>query len=150
MPSGPSFSSALAAAPPILDLAFDAGTLHEVRAQVRIQTRQAGLPDDRAVDVVLAVHELAANAVRHGAGAGQLEMSVRDGRLHCQVSDVGPPRVVGQWPVTGIVTAQPWPVQRGHGLWIVQATADQVTVAWGSAGSQVTAVFALPGGIRPA
>ena len=133
-----------------LNRAFDANTLPSLRKAVLAEAAAAGMRGDQAADVVLAVHELAANAVRHGAGAGQLEMSVRDGRLHCQVSDVGPPRVVGQWPVTGIVTAQPWPVQRGHGLWIVQATADQVTVAWGSAGSQVTAVFALPGGIRPA
>ena len=133
-----------------LNRAFDASTLPSLRRAVLAEAAAAGLPGDQAADVMLALHELAANAVRHGAGAGQLEMRVHDGQLHCQVSDVGPPRVVGQWPVTGIVTAQPWPVQRGHGLWIVQATADQVTVAWGSAGSQVTAVFALPGGIRPA
>ena len=39
----------------------------------------AGVPDDRVVDVILAVHELAANAVTHGAGAGRLP-DARDSR----------------------------------------------------------------------
>ncbi len=35
---------------------------------------QAGLSEDRASDVVLAVHELAANAIAHGAGHGRLRL----------------------------------------------------------------------------
>jgi anti-sigma regulatory factor (Ser/Thr protein kinase) len=128
-----------------LNCAFDANTLPGLRKAVLAEAAAAGMRGDQAADVVLAVHELAANAVRHGAGAGQLEMSVRDGRLHCQVSDASPPGVAGHGSGTGIAAAQPWPVQRGHGLWLVQATADQVSVAWGSAGSQVTAVFIVPG-----
>ena len=30
------------------------------------------MPENRARDVMLAAHELAANAIRHGAGAGGL------------------------------------------------------------------------------
>jgi hypothetical protein len=50
------------------------------------------------------------------------------GALRCLVSDSGP-------------GAGPWPLRRGHGLWIVRAVADQVTVSSGPHGSQVTAVF---------
>jgi anti-sigma regulatory factor (Ser/Thr protein kinase) len=102
------------------------------------------MPGDRADEVMLAVHELAANTVRHGAGAGRLAMRVREGQLYCQVSDIGPARVDGQARRAGTPAAQPWPVRRGHGLWLVQTAADQVSLASGPAGSQVTAMFALP------
>jgi anti-sigma regulatory factor (Ser/Thr protein kinase) len=128
-----------------LNRAFDANTLPSLRRAVLAEAAAAGLPGDQAADVMLAVHELAANAVRHGAGTGQLEMRVRDGQLHCQVSDVGPAGVDGRGPGTGMAAAPPWPVQRGHGLWLVRAAAAQVSVAMGSAGSLVTVVFALPG-----
>ena len=45
----------------------------------------------RAADVVLALHELAANAVRHGAGAGRLRIWPRAAAWLCQVED-GDPR----------------------------------------------------------
>jgi anti-sigma regulatory factor (Ser/Thr protein kinase) len=88
------------------------------------------MPEDRAMYVTLAVHELAANAVSHGAGSGRLLIHAAGGALRCQVSDAG--------PGTG-----PWPLRQGHGLWIVQAVADQVTASSGPHGSQITAVFGL-------
>ena len=131
-----------------LNRAFDASTLPSLRRAVLAEAAAAGLPGDQAADVMLALHELAANAVRHGAGAGQLEMRVHDGQLHCQVSDVGPPGAARPGPGTGTAAAPPWPVQRGHGLWLVRAAAAQVSVAMGSAGSLVTVVFALPGSLQ--
>ncbi len=50
-----------------LDLAFDAGTLSRLRKAVFDEAAGAGMPNHRAADVVIAVHELAANVVRHGA-----------------------------------------------------------------------------------
>lgn len=49
----------------------------------------AGTPEDLAVDVILAVHQLAAITVRHGGGRGRLLMCAADGALHCEVSDTG-------------------------------------------------------------
>jgi len=112
----------------VIDERFDASTLHLLREQVAACASVAGMPDDRAVDVMLAVHELAANAVRHGAGAGRLLIRAADSILYCQVSDVGP----GEGP---------WPVRPGHGLWLVHEIADEFTVSWGPHGSQVTATF---------
>jgi anti-sigma regulatory factor (Ser/Thr protein kinase) len=153
-----SFSSALADARPILDLAFDSGTLHEVRATVRTQTRQAGLPDDRAVDVVLAIHELAANAVRHGAGAARLRIWNLAGALHCQVDDGSPPapdnddgpagrHQTDETDATsfpGVIAA--WQAAPGHGLRVVQQVADRMQVLPGPQGSRVTVAFDLPPG----
>lgn len=70
-----------------------------------------------------AVHELAANAVRHGAGSGRLVMLATAGALRCLVSDAGP-------------EAGPWPVRQGHGLWIARAVADQLAVSSGLRGSR--------------
>ncbi len=151
-----SFSGVLADAPPILDLAFDSSTLHEVRATVRTQTRQAGLPDDRAVDVVLAVHELAANAVRHGAGAARLRMWNLAGALYCQVDDGSPPAPgngagpdgrhqddkAGVTSLPGLTDG--WRPVPGHGLRVVQQVADRMQVLSGPRGSRVTIAFDLP------
>src|ERR1700760_5087985 len=60
--------------PPALDQAFDGDSLYALRATVAAHGSQAGLSDGRTRDLVLAVHELAANAVRHGAGQGRLRM----------------------------------------------------------------------------
>jgi anti-sigma regulatory factor (Ser/Thr protein kinase) len=127
----------------MLEHEFRATTLHVLRKTVLAHAVAAGMPDERAVDVMLAIHELAANAVRHGAGSGQLRMQATAGTLHCQVRDAGP--VSRSSEDLGSTEGEaPWPVQQGHGLWLVHKAADQVSMLSGPGGSQVTAVFALP------
>lgn len=126
-----------------LDHAFDANTLHELRKAVLAEATTAGMPGDRAVDVMLAVHELAANAVCHGGGAGRARMSVVAGELHCLVSDAGPGSAAGDARGPG-AGAEPWVVRPGHGLWVVRNAADHFSVASGLGGSRVRAVFTLP------
>ena len=126
-----------------LDQAFDAGTLPDLRKAVAAAAAAAGLPEDRATDVMLAVHELAANAVRHGGGAGRARMRVIAGVLQCQVSDAGPGRPEGHARSGDAADAEPWPVQRGHGLWLVRNAADRVNITAGPGGSRVTVVFAV-------
>jgi anti-sigma regulatory factor (Ser/Thr protein kinase) len=127
-----------------LEESFDAGTLPGLRRAVRAEAVAAGLAGDRASDVVLALHELAANAVRHGGGAGWLQMMVTGGALHCQVSDAGPGGR-GQVGAPGLAAAGPWPLRPGHGLWLVAGIADQVNFVPGPAGSEVVVTFALSG-----
>jgi serine/threonine-protein kinase RsbW len=127
-----------------LEESFDAGTLSDLRRAVLAEVVAAGLAGDRANDVVLATHELAANAVRHGGGAGRLRMVVTGGALHCQVSDAGTGGR-GQAGAPGLDTASPWPLQPGHGLWLVVNVADQVNFVPGQDCSEVTVTFALSG-----
>ena len=144
----------------LLEHRFDVFTLHVLRAAVLTHAIAAGLSESRAVDVMLAVHELAANAVRHGAGSGQLRMEIVRGALHCQVSDTGPgdrngqttpgtaastPGTAASTPGTAASTADPWPYEPGHGLWLARNAADQITVVTDQEGSVVTVVFTLPG-----
>jgi anti-sigma regulatory factor (Ser/Thr protein kinase) len=127
---------------PILDMMFDSGTLHLVRADVQARAIRAGFPDPRVEDMVLAVHELAANAVHHGAGAGRLRIWNVAGSLHAQVDDgalaSGDPAApaghedgaVGSWLATP-----------GHGLWVVQQVADQLQVMSSAQGTRATVTF---------
>src|ERR1700722_14945929 len=118
---------------PVLDLAFDSGTLHALRAGVKAHACQAGLPEARAEDVVLAVHELAANAVNHGVGAGRLRIWKLAGALRCQVEGGDPPRA-----------GSPWPSRPGHGLWLVRQIPDRMRVLSGPSGTRATVAFDLP------
>jgi anti-sigma regulatory factor (Ser/Thr protein kinase) len=73
----------------LLDHRFGARGLALLRAVVLAHAVEAGMPESRARDVMLAAHELAANAIRHGAGTGQLQMRAGDGMLRVQVHDAG-------------------------------------------------------------
>jgi anti-sigma regulatory factor (Ser/Thr protein kinase) len=125
---------------PALDQAFDSGTLYALRAAVQAHAIHAGLPESRTDDLVIAVHELAANAVRHGGGAGRLRMWGRDGALHCQVDDSGSPASGGDAGPGGNV-ADRWRFLPGHGLWLVRLVADQISVFSGPGGTSATVVF---------
>ena len=141
---------------PVLDREFRAATLSALREAVIACASAAGLSRDRSIDVMLAAHELAANVVRHGSGRGRLRMRVTARALSCQVSDARPGTSAGhdeQHQATGPATAPAaapapapaaWPVEHGHGLWLVRKTADQVQVTAGPAGSVVSMIFNLP------
>jgi anti-sigma regulatory factor (Ser/Thr protein kinase) len=100
---------------------------------------------------MIAAHELAANAVRHGAGTGRLRMWTAARALCCQVDDAGPLEPPGQGRRAGdgeraAGTGRAggvWPLQPGHGLWLTRELADQMNVTAGPGGSRVTAVFTL-------
>jgi anti-sigma regulatory factor (Ser/Thr protein kinase) len=127
-----------------LSQAFDAGTLHVLRKAVLAEARAAGMSRDRAADVMIAVHELAANTVSHGPGTGWLRMHARAGQLYCHVSDGHPVRAAGEAREHG-PGPRSWPLQVGHGLWLVRQVADLVSVVNGPRGAEATAVFTVPG-----
>jgi anti-sigma regulatory factor (Ser/Thr protein kinase) len=119
-----------------LDQPFDQGSLPEIRAAVQARARSVGMPEDRAMDVVLAVHELMANAIRHGAGKGRLRVWLAGDALRCQVDDEGAGARPGR--------DDPWPVRHGHGLWVVRQVSDGMEVLSGPGGTRATISFTLP------
>jgi anti-sigma regulatory factor (Ser/Thr protein kinase) len=141
----------------LLDHRFDARGLYPLRAVVLACAVEAGMPEDRARDVMLAANELAANAVRHGAGTGRLRMRAGDGMLRVQVHDAGPASLDGQAGAAGLDGQDVpggggdggWPYRPGHGLWVVRQVADQMSVWRGPGGPAVTAAFALPAAGAP-
>jgi anti-anti-sigma factor len=137
---------------PILDQAFDADSLYALRAAVAAHGSQAGLSPGRADDLVIAVHELAANAVRHGAGHGRLRLWKAGHALFCEVSDDGvpppdgdgerPPGAGGESEADHDPAAQ-WRAEPGHGLSLVRQIADQTSLTSGPDGTLATVSFTL-------
>jgi anti-sigma regulatory factor (Ser/Thr protein kinase) len=131
-----------------LEQAFDSGSLYVLRAAVAAHAAAAGLSRARVYNVVAAAHELAANAVRHGAGRGRLRLWADGAFLYCQVSDEGPARSGDHQPAG----AADWRREDGHGLWVVGEVADHLSIDHGPAGTTATAAFALgspPGPAQP-
>lgn len=135
-------------APPVrpLDQRFDGGSLFALRSAVAAHAAAAGLGRQQVYDVTAAAHELASNAVRHGAGHGRLRLWVTAGSLYCQVRDGGPP-LASATPASGQVH---WPARHGHGLWIVRQVASQLSIQHGSGETTVTARFTIDPPAHPA
>src|SRR6201996_5137014 len=116
------------AEPATLDQAFDGDSLYSVRAAVAAHASAAGVAENRVRDVVLAVHELAANAVRHGDGQGRVRLWATSDGIYCEVPEPGPPRADACCDRPGAsVPAARWPVEHARALWLVQEVADQAS-----------------------
>jgi anti-sigma regulatory factor (Ser/Thr protein kinase) len=125
----------------VLDLRFDPGTLDTMRVRTRACASRAGFPEDRVEDMVLAVHELAANAIVHGDGAGRLRMWRLARALLCQVDDGGRPGSDRPRASFGQAAVNALPCEPGHGLWVVRQVADQLQSISGPAGTSILIRF---------
>jgi anti-sigma regulatory factor (Ser/Thr protein kinase) len=106
--------------------------LSEVRARVRSHARQAGLPEARANDLVLAVSEVAANTLRHARSAGTLTIWHDDREIVCEIRDAGviaDPLVGRRQPSADALA--------GHGLWLVHQLCDHVELTSGKDGTTI-------------
>lgn len=130
----------------LLDQRFDIDDLYQVRAAVAAHAAELGLSVELANDVVIAVHELASNSVRHGPGSGRLRIWTGQQTLICEVADGahGEQRDAALPASTELDAGElPWPVEPGHGLWLVGKVADRLTVRCDEKGSTATARFLL-------
>ena len=129
----------------LLDQAFDRDTLYQLRAAVSAHGSEAGLAPGRVSDLVLAVHELAANSVRHGAGHGRVLIWRNHQAVHCQVTDDGAAAASdGRGGSDGPAgNAAQWGTEPGHGLWLVRQIADQATWRSAADGTVATVTFRL-------
>jgi anti-sigma regulatory factor (Ser/Thr protein kinase) len=125
--------------PPALEQDFDGATLYALRSAVQAHAARAGLSEDRAGDVVLAIHELAANAVAHGAGHGRLRMWTLPAGLTCEIVDSGSPGTPA-----AVDEADPCSAEEGHGLWLVRQVADHLDFRSGPHGTRALLTFTLP------
>jgi anti-sigma regulatory factor (Ser/Thr protein kinase) len=126
-----------------LDQAFDADSLYALRAAVAAHAAVAGLGTAQVYDVTAVAHELAANAVVHGAGHGRLRLWADGGFLYCQVSDDGRDGSAPAGDGTGPDSTGPWPAEHGHGLWLARKVAEHVGIGHGPSGTTATARFPL-------
>jgi anti-sigma regulatory factor (Ser/Thr protein kinase) len=107
-------------------LAFGREELAQARGLVGGEARDAGMPEDRAADLVIAVGELAANSVLHGGGRGTLRAWCEADTLVVEVEDRG--RI--EEPLVGRL--RPAPEQEaGRGLWMANQLCDLVQIRSG-------------------
>lgn len=119
--------------------------LPEVRALVQAHARAAGLSQDRADDLMLAVSEVAANTLRHTPGPGFLRIWHDDTEIVCEVRDQG---VISD-PAAAGRRAPPPDAPGGHGLWLVRQVCDRVELHSGTDGTIVRMHMSLDGKPRP-
>ncbi|CDR15168.1 ATP-binding region ATPase domain protein [Streptomyces iranensis] len=100
----------------------------------------AGLSETRRGDFVLAVDEIANNAVEHAGGTGSLLLRRIGDELECRISDSGPgfsedviPRIL---PGLDGATS-------GRGLWLTQLVTDRLVISAGAVGAVVTLAMRL-------
>jgi anti-sigma regulatory factor (Ser/Thr protein kinase) len=120
------------------ELEFGGGDLMLVRQFVAARARPAGFAGGRLNDLVLAVHELATNSLRHAGGAGLLRVWQSDTTFYCEIRDFG--RISD--PLAGR-EHPPELLGGGRGLWIVNHLCDLVQVRSSPTGTVVRVQMAF-------
>jgi anti-sigma regulatory factor (Ser/Thr protein kinase) len=124
--------------PPDVRLSFSAWQLHEVRTSVEEALSGRGYERERLEDIVLAVNELATNAVEHGTPEAQLSLWTGGHGLLCEIDDGGTLRD----PLPGLQAPHP-AEPRGRGVWIARQLCDSLHVWTDGRGTHVR-VHATP------
>ena len=129
------------AAGDLWELPFSGGDLSELRGLVANWAAREAMPFEHAEDLVLAVHEIAANSIRHGGGSGTLRLWREGESLTCEIRDAGyiADRSVGQVKPTGGPDC-------GRGVWIAQQLCDLVQIGSGPEGTVIRLHMRLGGG----
>jgi anti-sigma regulatory factor (Ser/Thr protein kinase) len=117
---------------PVTRRQFGRGDLGELRADVKAHAMTLGVPSERAEDLALAVHEVAANSLEHGHGIGSLDVWRQASALVCEVRDIG--RIDD--PLVGRRVIE-WEDERGRGLWMANQLCDLVQIRSGPRGTTI-------------
>jgi anti-sigma regulatory factor (Ser/Thr protein kinase) len=107
-------------------------TLPAIRALVDEHARRAGVSEARAGDLVLAVHEVASNSVRHGGGEGVMRLWHEGDTVICEIRDRG--RL--DEPLAGRSRPE-LDAAGGWGLWLANQLCDLVQLRTAPGGSVV-------------
>jgi anti-sigma regulatory factor (Ser/Thr protein kinase) len=111
----------------------DVLTLAAVRRFVGAHASRAGLTPAHVADLTLAVNELAANAVEHGGGTGEVALWTEEDQLVCQLSDCG----YLSEPLAGRIPVPADAPTGGRGLLLVNQLCDLVRVHTTPAGTTI-------------
>lgn len=119
---------------------FTVDHLPDVRRLVASHARKAGLHEDNVGDFVVAVNEVATNAVRYGSADADLRLWVDGGEMVVEICDNG------EWhPEAPPGQAVPSPdAEGGMGLWVTRLICTAVHIKTGVGGTVVRLHMALP------
>lgn len=115
---------------PVKSLRFTLPDLPLVRRHAEEEARAAGMPEEAIGDFVIAVNEVATNAVTHGHDHASMRTWTHDGDVVVEIHDDG------SWkpgPMPGSVG--------GMGLWVARLLSSDLTLHVGGGGSTVTMRF---------
>jgi anti-sigma regulatory factor (Ser/Thr protein kinase) len=128
----------------LLDVVFGWADFARLRRQVAAQCAAAGLTGTRLDDFVLAVHEIAANAIVHAGAGGRLILRRAASGLRCLVADTIPKGTVScpaprsadmrETAVAAVAATEPSePIgaDSGRGLWLAATLADELSITSG-------------------
>jgi anti-sigma regulatory factor (Ser/Thr protein kinase) len=128
----------------LLDVVFGWADFARLRRQVAAQCAAAGLTGTRLDDFVLAVHEIAANAIVHAGAGGRLILRRAASGLRCLVADTIPKGTVScpaprsadmrETAVAAVAATEPGePIgaDSGRGLWLAATLADELSITSG-------------------
>jgi anti-sigma regulatory factor (Ser/Thr protein kinase) len=125
----------------LLDVVFGWPDVTRLRRQVKSQCAAAGLTGSRLDDFVLAVHEIAANAIVHAGAGGRLILRRAANGLRCLIADRAPCDDLA----TSGASEIPRPrnggdrddlreavgTETGRGLWLAAQLADELSITSG-------------------
>ncbi|MFI7643445.1 ATP-binding protein [Nonomuraea sp. NPDC049400] len=117
---------------PVKELRFRLPDLPQVRQFAEDEARGAGMAEEAVGDFVIAVNEVATNAVTHGSDRAFLRTWLVNGDLVVAVHDEG---VWKPGPLPGAVG--------GMGLWVARLLSSDLTLRAGGDGS--TVIMRFPG-----
>ncbi|MGJ6967408.1 anti-sigma factor RsbA family regulatory protein [Streptosporangium sp. G11] len=113
----------------VTTIRFDAD-LFRMRRLVAARAATFGLSGERAERFLLAVNEVATNAVEHGGGHGEIRLWADGPAIGCDIVDPG--RM--ETPFPGYLPPDPT-VLGGHGLWVVRQVCDLLEIRTGRPGT---------------
>jgi anti-sigma regulatory factor (Ser/Thr protein kinase) len=116
----------------VREIPFGEGDLSELRERVLSWALHERMASEPAEDLVLAVHEITANALRHGGGAGVLRLWRERRVLYCEVQDSG----YIEDPLLAL-RAPDMSSSSGRGLWIANKVCDLLQIHSSASGNRV-------------
>jgi anti-sigma regulatory factor (Ser/Thr protein kinase) len=142
----------------LLDTVFAWSDLGQLRRLVAARCAAAGLSGPQVDDFVLAIHEIAANAIMHAGAGGRLILRRTGAGLRCLITDTAPViplaspaldnvlefRNSGPGPAGGDLGVpdsladardrrerEPAGAESGRGLWLAAQLADELSITTG-------------------
>ena len=133
----------------LLDTVFAWSDLGQLRRLVAARCAAAGLSGPQVDDFVLAIHEIAANAIMHASAGGRLILRRTGAGLRCLITDTAqvipraspPMENVLEFRGSGVFDSladardrrerEPAGAESGRGLWLAAQLADELSITTG-------------------